>query len=225
MNQDTNDIRQYERPAVTVDVLIFTILDGGLKVALIKRGVPPYKGKWAIPGGFVHMDESLEEAAQREIEEEAGVANVYLEQLYTFGDPRRDPRWRVITVSYFALVPGDRVHLTAATDATEARWFDPVDAPPLAFDHRQILQTGVERLRSKLGYSSIAYGLLPPHFRLSELQKVYEVILVQELDKRNFRKKIMALDLLEATGKMDTSGAHRPAQLYRFKKRQVVVFG
>jgi len=215
-------IEGYERPAVTVDVLIFTIDNNRLKVALIRRGIPPFKGSWALPGGFVHIDESLEEAARREIEEEAGVSDVFLEQLFTFGDPRRDPRTRVITVAYYALVPFDRIALQAATDATEASWFDVDDVPPLAFDHAQILQTAVERLKGKLEYSNVAYALLPLRFRLSELQNVYEVILGQQMDKRNFRKKIISLGVVEPTGKIDSSGAHRPAQLFRFKTHKMV---
>ncbi|MBV9865145.1 MAG: NUDIX domain-containing protein [Abitibacteriaceae bacterium] len=213
-----------QRPAVTVDVLVFTVMDDQLMVALIKRGIAPYKGSWAIPGGFVHLDESLEEAARREIEEEAGVTDVFLEQLYTFGNPKRDPRMRVVTVAYYALVPGNRITLAAATDAAEASWFPVSKLPPLAFDHQDIMQCAIERLKSKLEYSNIAYSLLPPRFRLSDLQKVYEVILGTPLDKRNFRKKILSLNLVEATGKMDTGGAHRPAQLYRFKKRKMIVF-
>ncbi len=214
----------YERPAVTVDVLLFTILDDHLKVALIRRGLPPFQHHWAIPGGFVHIDETLEEAARREIEEEAGVRDVFLEQLYTFGDPQRDPRMRVITVAYYALVPGDRINLIAATDAAEASWFSVNDLPPLAFDHKIILEHAVERLKSKLEYSNIAYALLPPKFRLSDLQKVYEIILGRKLDKRNFRKKMLSLGLVEPTRQVDASGAHRPAQLYRFKKRKMVFF-
>ena len=213
---------QYERPAVTVDVLIFTINDNRLKVALIRRGIAPYKGSWALPGGFVHIDESLEEAARREIEEEAGVRDVFLEQLYSFGDPRRDPRMRVITVAYYALVPFDRINLKASTDAVEASWFAIDDLPKLAFDHAQILKVAVERLKGKLEYSNVAYALLPSRFRLSELQNVYEVILGQQLDKRNFRKKVMSIGLVEPTGKVDSSGAHRPAQLYRFKTRKMI---
>jgi 8-oxo-dGTP diphosphatase len=221
---DDNDLMQYERPAVTVDVLIFTVADDRLKVALIKRGLPPIQASWAIPGGFVHIEESLEEAARREIEEEAGVSDVFLEQLYTFGDPARDPRGRVITVAYYALVPGGRINLSASTDAQEASWFAVDDLPPLAFDHKIILEHAVERLKSKLEYSNIAYALLPPKFRLSDLQRVYEVILGRKLDKRNFRKKMLSLDLLEPTREIDASGAHRPAQLYCFKKRNMVVF-
>jgi 8-oxo-dGTP diphosphatase len=219
-----HNFHSQERPFVTVDVLVFTILEDQLKVALIKRAIPPYKNRWAIPGGFVHANESLEQAARREIEEEAGVHNVFLEQLYTFGDPDRDPRGRVITVAYYALVPGERLTLTASTDAAEARWFAVDELPRLAFDHSKIVQVALERLRGKLEYSNIAYALLPAQFRLSELQKVYEIILDTKLDKRNFRKKILSLGLLEATPQVDRSGAHRPAQLFRFKKKEVLFF-
>lgn len=218
------DIGNYERPAVTVDVLVFSIDNNRLKVALIRRGIAPFKGSWALPGGFVHIDEALEDAALREIEEEAGVRDVFLEQLFTFGAPGRDPRARVITVAYYALVPFDRVALQAATDAVEASWFAVDDLPLLAFDHAQILQTALERLKGKLEYSNVAYALLPKQFRLSDLQNVYEVILGQTIDKRNFRKKILSLGLIEPTGKTDSSGAHRPAQLFRFKARKMLVF-
>jgi 8-oxo-dGTP diphosphatase len=217
---DHDGIMPYERPAVTVDVLIFTIAEDKLKVALIKRGLPPFQNSWAIPGGFVHIEESLEEAARREIEEEAGVSDVFLEQLYTFGNPARDPRARVITVAYYALVPSERIKLAASTDAQEASWFVVDELPPLAFDHTLILEHAVNRLKSKLEYSNIAYALLPPKFRLSDLQKVYEIILGRKLDKRNFRKKMLSLDLLEATRQVDAGGAHRPAQLYRFKRER-----
>lgn len=217
-------LKQQDQPAVTVDVLIFTVADDKLKVALIRRGIPPFQGRWAIPGGFVLFDESLEDAARREIEEEAGVRDVVLEQLYTFGDPGRDPRTRVVTVAYYALIPAASIQLSASTDAAEAAWFDVEDVPPLAFDHKDILRCGVERLKNKVAYSNIAYGLLPPRFRLSELQRVYEAIMGHPLDKRNFRKKLLTLDVVEETGRMDTGGAHRPAQLYRFKRRKVATF-
>lgn len=216
-------LTDYPQPSVTVDVLIFTLLDSRLHLALIRRGNAPYTGMWAIPGGFVQMQESLEDAARREVAEEAGVSGVFLEQLYTFGDPERDPRGRVITVAYYALVPAERLQLQADTDAAEANWFAVEELPPLAFDHEAIVQAALERLKSKLEYSNVAYGLLPEAFRLSELQEVYECILGRPLDKRNFRKKILGLDLLEPTGQF-SSGAHRPAQLYRWKRREVVNF-
>ena len=216
-------LTDYPQPSVTVDVLIFSMRETRLQVALIKRGGEPFAGMWAIPGGFVHMDESLEEAARREVEEEAGVREVFLEQLYSFGEPNRDPRGRVITVAYYALVPADRLTLTASTDATEASWFPVAQLPGLAFDHAEILRLALERLRAKLQYSNVAYGLLPAQFRLSELQEVYEAILGEQLDKRNFRKRILGSGLLEATGEF-ASGAHRPAQLYRWTNRESLSF-
>ena len=223
-NSKKFDINKTEKPAVTVDVLIFSIQDNDLQVLLIKRGIPPFKDMWAIPGGFVRTEESLESAAMRELLEETGVKNVYLEQLYTFGDPFRDPRTRVITVAYFALIPAESTKLQASTDASDAQWYSVKELPALAFDHKEIVKAGIERLRSKIGYSNIVYGLLPNEFRLSELQKVYEVILNQKVDKRNFRKKMLSLQLLESTGKREIDGAHRPAMLYRFKSRKTVIF-
>ncbi len=219
----TESIESYARPAVTVDVLLFTIREEKLQLALIKRGIEPFKSRWAIPGGFVRMDEELEEAARREIEEETGVRDVFLEQLYTFGEPNRDPRTRVITIVYFALVPGEHLTLRADTDASDASWFSVDELPALAFDHNEIVEVGIERLKAKIEYSNVAYGLLPARFRLSELQRVYEIILGRALDKRNFRKRVLALGLVEATDKY-SSGAHRPAQLFRWKKRRAKTF-
>lgn len=214
----------YINPAVTVDAIVFTIKQEQLQVALIKRGIEPFKGAWALPGGFVRLDESLEEAVKRELQEEVGADGVYLEQLYTFGEPHRDPRGRVITVAYFALVAADNLRpLKAATDAAEAQWFHLSQLPPLAFDHREILNLAVERVRAKLEYSTIAYALLPKAFSLTQLQKVYEIILGRPLDKRNFRKKILSLGLLEETNER-SGGAHRPATLYVFKHTQVTFF-
>jgi 8-oxo-dGTP diphosphatase len=207
---------EHERPAVTVDVAIFTILEGELKVLLVKRKNWPFEGMWAIPGGFIGMEESLEEAAARELEEETGVSDVYLEQLYTFGDPGRDPRTRVITVAYFALVSADQLHLRAASDAADVGWFSAYNLPPLAFDHDAILEYALTRLRYKLEYTAVGFQLLPAEFTLTELQQTYEIILRERLDKRNFRRKILQADILEETGNLRERG-HRPAKLYRFR--------
>ncbi len=214
----------FKRPSVAVDVLIFSVSGKKLKIILVKRGVEPFKSIWALPGGFVGINESLENAAKRELMQETGVQDVYLEQLYTFGDPNRDPRERVITVVYFALIPSERIKLHATTDVTDAAWFPIDQLPKLAFDHKKIINLGIERLKSKIGYSNIVYGLLPSKFRLSELQGVYEVILGQKLDKRNFRKRMLSLGLLRATGEKEIEGAHRPAMLYQFKSREIVLF-
>lgn len=218
VTESTYDVTQYERPSVTVDTVIFTLRQGELQVLLVKRKAWPYEGEWAIPGGFVHMDESLPAAARRELEEETGVddPDVYLEQLYTFGAPDRDPRTRVITVAYFALVSAERLHLRADTDASSAAWFPAYHLPPLAFDHAEILAYALERLRYKVEYTAVAFQLLPETFTLTELQNAYEHILDEQLDKRNFRRKVLAANVLEATTYV-RSGDHRPAKLYRFR--------
>ncbi len=208
-------IRHDSRPSVTVDVVIFTLRNDDLQVLLVKRKVAPYAGRWAIPGGFVRIGERLEAAARRELEEETGVRDVYLEQLYTFGDPKRDPRERVITVAYFALVPAPlAVH--AGGDAADARWWSMYRLPALAFDHDTILDYALTRLRYKLEYTAVGFQLLPEAFTLSELQKAYEIILGVQLDKRNFRRKILEAQVIEETGDY-RAGEGRPAMLYRFR--------
>ena len=215
----------YEQPGVTVDAIIFTVNEGKLKVLLVKRGNEPYAGVWSIPGGFITKGESLEEAALRVMKDKTGVDKVYLEQLYTFGSPERDPRSRVITVSYFALIPWKHLKHPKSEKITDLAWFSIEELPKeLAFDHGEILKYAVNRLIAKVGYSNVVYGLLPEAFRLSDLQKMYEIIMNRSLDKRNFRKRMLATDLLEPTGKKDIEGAHRPAMLYKFKKREVVFF-
>ena len=208
-------IKHISRPSVTVDVVIFTLRHDDLQVLLVKRKVAPYAGRWAIPGGFVSIDERLEAAARRELKEETGVRGVYLEQLYTFGDPKRDPRERVITVAYFALVPAP-LAVRAGGDAAEARWWSMYQLPALAFDHDAILDYALTRLRYKLEYSAVGFQLLPEAFTLSELQKAYEIILGVQLDKRNFRRKILEAQVIEETGDY-RAGEGRPAMLYRFR--------
>jgi 8-oxo-dGTP diphosphatase len=200
---------------VTVDIVIFTIQSDELKVLLVKRGAPPFKGQFALPGGFVRQDESLDDAAMRELREETGVSDVYLEQLYSFGDPRRDPRERIVTVAYYALISADRSQLSAGTDATEAAWWRVNKLPTLAFDHRKVLDYALERLRNKLEYTTVGFQLLPEKFSLTELQGVYEAILDKKLDKRNFRRKIELLKILKPTPEY-RRGGQRPARLYRF---------
>jgi 8-oxo-dGTP diphosphatase len=209
-------LEDYPRPSVTVDVIIFTLRDNDLQVLLIKRKYPPFEGMWAVPGGFVGASESLEEAALRELEEETGVRDVYVEQLYTFGDVERDPRGRVITVAYFALVPATAIRPCAGSDAAEARWWSVYDLPLLAFDHADILVYALQRLRYKLEYTAVGFELLPEPFTLSELQAAYEIILGEKLDKRNFRRKILGAEVIEETGQSRT-GEGRPAKLYRFR--------
>jgi 8-oxo-dGTP diphosphatase len=215
----------YPRPAVTVDMIVFAFQHDQLTVLLIKRTHDPYSGRWALPGGFVHDTEDLYDAAARELKEETNLANVYLEQLYTFGEPNRDPRARVITVAYFALLSAEeaaqqRIH--SGDDAGEARWWSIYNLPELAFDHERILEYALQRLRWKLEWTALGFLLLPNQFTLSELQKVYETVLNEPLDKRNFRRKILAADVLEATGNM-RAGDHRPAKLYRFSAKAIEI--
>lgn len=205
-------------PAVAVDVILFTIAEGELRVLLIRRQLPPFEGSWALPGGFVRIDESLDEAARRELAEEAGVGVRWLEQLYTFGAVDRDPVRRVISVAYFALIDARELRPRAGGDATEVRWCDVRRLPRLAFDHKTIVRYAHERLRYKTEYAPVAFQLLPKDLTLSELQRVYEIIHGKRLDKRNFRRKVLGLEILEATGESRREGRGRPAALYRFKK-------
>ena len=213
----------YPRPAVTVDIILFTFGEGQLKVLLIRRKSEPFAGQWALPGGFVDMDEDLEEAAVRELLEETNVSDIYLEQLYTFGDPHRDPRTRVITVAYFALISVDQaqnLQIRGESDATEAAWWNVYALPEIAFDHATILEYAVQRLRWKLEWTALGFLLLPAEFTLSELQQVYETVLNEPLDKRNFRRKILAADVLEETENL-RQGDHRPARLYGFSAKAI----
>ena len=177
----------YQHPAVTTDVVVFTILAQKLQILLINRASNPYQGYWALPGGFLDLTEDLEECAMRELKEETGIDNVYLEQLYTFGKQDRDPRERVISVTYYALTASDQLQVKAASDAADAAWFPLDDLPNLAFDHGEIIQLAHRRLVAKLNYSTIAFQFMPDTFTLSELQAVYEILLNEPLDKRNFR--------------------------------------
>ncbi|MFN0127364.1 MAG: NUDIX hydrolase [Verrucomicrobiales bacterium] len=204
----------FPRAALTVDCVVFGFDGGAMQVLLIRRGLAPFRGRWALPGGFVRVEETLDAAARRELEEETGLRDVFLEQLYTFSDVRRDPRERVVSVAYFALVKPAAV--TGATDATEAKWFPVSDLPPLAFDHADILATALTRLRGKLAYQPIGFELLPPKFTLTQLQRLYEAVLGEALDKRNFRKKALSYDLLIPLKEKHQEGSHRPAQLFRF---------
>lgn len=212
---------EYPRPALTVDCVVFGLdLDeDDLEILLVRRGLEPFLGKWALPGGFVHIDETLEDAALRELEEETGLRRVFLEQLYTFGTLDRDPRERIVTVAYYALVKLSDHKVKAATDAADAAWFSIHDLPELAFDHQQILDVAHERLRGKLRWQPIGFELLPKKFTLTQLQRMYEIILERQLDKRNFRKKILSMDLLVELDEVQRDVAHRAARLYKFDDR------
>jgi 8-oxo-dGTP diphosphatase len=199
---------------VTVDIVLFAIRERQLHLLLVRRLAPPYQGHFALPGGFVTEDESLDAAAARELREETGVEKIYLEQLYTFGDPNRDPRGRVITVAYCALVPFTN-GLQAGSDAADAAWFAVSDLPPLAFDHQKIVGYARKRLQNKLDYTNVGFELLPEKFTLTELQSVHEAILGESLDKRNFRRKIVQKGIVKATKELRATG-RKPAQLFQF---------
>jgi 8-oxo-dGTP diphosphatase len=206
---------KYPHPAVAADLAIFTLQANQLHLLLVERAHDPFKGRWALPGGLVRMHEDLPAAASRELEEETGVAGAYLEQVGAFGNPARDPRERVISVAFFAIIPSDTLHLKSGGDAVAARWWPVDDLPKLAFDHQEILEHARLRLRDKVRGSPIALRFLPPEFTLTELQQVHEAILGKELDKRNFRKWLTSLSYLRATGRARRGGQHRPAELYR----------
>ncbi|MBI3360503.1 MAG: NUDIX hydrolase [Chloroflexi bacterium] len=211
-----------DRPTMSVDVAILSLRENDLQVLLVRRGAAPFKGKWAIPGGFVKPDETLQAAAVRELEEETGVRDVYVEQLYTFGDPGRDPRGRVITVAYFALVPAHAAREPrGGDDAAETRWWSMYQLPDLAFDHAEILEYALQRLRNKLEYTAVGFQLLPAEFTLSELQTAYEIVLGEQLDKRNFRRRILEAKVIRETRKYREGVGGRPAKLYRYREDAV----
>ena len=212
----------YPHPAVTTDIVIFTIQEQQLNVLLVRRGNDPFKNQWALPGGFVDIDEDLDVCAQRELHEETNLRDVYLEQLYTFGQHKRDPRERIITVAYYALIPIDRLQPKAGSDAAEVQWYSVNELPDLAFDHDQIINKARERVAAKTNYSTIAFQFLGHEFTLPELQEVYQILKNETLDKRNFRKWIQSLHCLEETGAFRRNGQHRPAKLYRPKQPNVV---
>jgi 8-oxo-dGTP diphosphatase len=204
---------------LAVDAVVFGYQQARIHILLIKQGFGPYKNRWALPGGFVKNDEGLKQAVIRELDEETSVKVSYLEQLYTFGDRLdRDPRGRVVSVGYYALVNPARFSLQAGTDAKEVRWFDMYDLPNLAYDHNEILDTAIARLRSKVKYQPIGFNLLEATFPFSDLENLYTAILDKEIDRRNFRKKMLSFGMLEETNQMLKAGSGRPAKLFRFNQ-------
>lgn len=216
--------KQFLNPTVTVDIVLLTIENDRLKVLLIKRENAPYKGAEALPGGYLFQGETTKDAALRVLGEKAGVTDVYLEQLYTFDTPGRDPRGPVFSVAYLALVPFPLPILPGAVHTQTPELYDIARLPKLAFDHRSIVTYAIERIRGKLEYTTIGCGMLPEYFTLSDLQKVYEVILGKKLDKRNFRKKIDQLGFLKETKEKQTGKRQRPAKLYTLKSKDLKIF-
>jgi 8-oxo-dGTP diphosphatase len=209
-SKNTSNIR------LSADCVVFGLDETTLKVLLIQRKLPPFAGAWALPGGFIHPDESIDHAARRELQDETGVKDIFLEQLYTFGQVDRDPRDRVVTVAYYALINLWEQTLVASSDASDAAWFDITQLPDLAFDHDKIMQMALQRLRGKIRYQPIGFELLPKKFTLSQFQHLYELILGTTLDKRNFRKKLLKMDLLVELDEYQTNVSHRAARFYQF---------
>lgn len=220
---------EHPRPYVTVDVVIFTLREGGLQVLLVKRGAEPFTDSWALPGGYIHMDEDddLEAAARRILADKTGIRPPYVEQLQAFGGRRRDPRGWTATFAYFALIASEDLELRHGANADDVRWW-PVEgdgvAMPLAFDHGTILACALTRLRNKVQYSTLPVHLLPERFTLSDLQRVYEQLLGKPMDKSAFRKRIAEADFLEAVAGEMRRGSNRPAQLYRIKPACATIF-
>jgi 8-oxo-dGTP diphosphatase len=211
-------MRPYRLPTLllTADILIFTIRGGRLELLLIERGGAPFEGCWALPGGFVEHDEDIDEAARRELEEETGVKGLSLEQLHTFGSPNRDPRGRVVSVAYYTLVPAGWLSPRAGDDAARTQWFDADNLPPLAFDHASIVALARQRLSTGLEATTLAAPFLPKAFTLAELRGLHELIRGQRVEPRSFRKRMLALELIEPTSKFRTQG-RRPLRLFRLK--------
>ena len=207
---------EYPRPSVTTDCVIFGFDNGELKILLIERGIEPFKGKWAFPGGFMRENENSDECAKRELHEETGLEDIFIEQLFTFSDVDRDPRGRVVTVAYYALVKLGHYNIKAGDDANKAKWFPISQVPPLAFDHDRILRMAINRLRGKIRYQPLGFELLPEKFTIPELQNLYETVLEIKLDRRNFRKKILATSLLIDHNESIKGQPHKGANLYSF---------
>lgn len=208
------------RFALTVDCVVFGLDEDDLKVLLVQRAAEPFVRRWALPGGFVSNSETTDDAALRVLEQKTGVRDVYLEQLYTFSAVERDPRQRVVSVAHYALVQLNQLEVRAATEASDTAWFSIDEATGLAFDHDRILQVAYERVRAKVRYEPIGFELLPKKFTLTQLQRLYEIVLDTELDKRNFRKKILSMDLLRPLDEVEKGVARRAARLYSFDQRR-----
>lgn len=213
--------KKYKFTVVATDVAIFTIKDGELSVLLIKMKQEPFTKQWALPGGLVRIDESVDDAATRYLFTQTGLKNVYLEQLYTFGEVDRDVLGRVVSVAYFALIPSGGVNLKTTSEYDGVDWFPVKKLPTLAYDHKDMIDVAIKRIRNKLKYTNLVYGIAPKEFTLGQLQEIYEILLDKKLDKRNFRKKFLSLGLITPTGNLTSGQAHRPAELYSFKSKKL----
>ena len=217
-----NIATKYEFAVIATDTVLFAMIEDELKVLLIEMNKFPFVGSWAAPGGLVKANESVDEAARRNFKERAGVVSVYTEQLYTFGKINRDPFGRVVSVAYMGLTADKDLRVKAGKEYKGIKWFNVYDLPKLAYDHDEVIATALERLRSKLEYTNIVFKLLPKEFTMHELQKTYEVIRGEKLDKRNFQKKVLKIDMVEKLDKKQLGSAHRPAQLFTAKNTDVV---
>lgn len=206
--------------SLSIDCVIFGFDEGELKILTIKRASEPQKGKWALPGGFVGNDENLNDSARRILEELTGLKNIYMEQYHVFGNVDRYPLRRVVSIAYYALIKIDAYNLKASSNAEEVKWFPLSKVPKLVFDHNEIMEKGFERLKNNVKYNPIGFELLPEKFTLSQLQKLYEAVLGMELDKRNFRKKILSMDLIIKLNESQTNVPHRAAQLFKFDQKR-----
>ena len=215
------DFEGYKNQGIHVDIALFTVEDGVVKTLLVKRSNEQFIGDWIIPGGGVYNDESLDTAAKRELLEKTGIKNIFMEQFHAFGDPKRDPRKRMVSVAYFALIDAKKFHLLTKTQKTsDAYWADIRKLPKLGFDHDKILKLAIKSLRNKLLNTNLAYSIMPDEFTLPELQKIYEILLEKKLDRRNFRRKFLGLGLIRSTGETIIGGAYRPANLYKFTSKK-----
>ena len=213
-------IYSHERPALTVDCVVFGYEEEDLKVLLIQRDIEPYKNGWALPGGFVRINETLDEAAIRELREETSVENIYLEQLYSFGNLDRDPRERVVTIAYYALVKISEHKAKGGTDAADAKWYSILKLPKLAFDHQEIIDVAFKRLQGKVRYEPIGFELLPKKFTFSAIEHLYETILQRKIDRRNFRKKMLNMGIIRQLEVQQENVAHRKGYYYSFDKKE-----
>jgi 8-oxo-dGTP diphosphatase len=216
----TSHVYDYPRPAVSTDCVIFGFDKEELKVLLIERGIDPYQGCWALPGGFLDMNEDAETCARRKLKEETALENLYMEQLYTFSSVDRDPRYRVVSIAYCALVKLSDYQVKIGTNTNKAQWFPLTKIPELAFDHADILETAQQRLKGKIKYQPIGFELLPEKFTLPELHQLYETVLQTSLDRRNFRKKMLSFNLLIDLNVLATGAPNRAAKLYSFDKEK-----